>query len=147
MPRRPLPWHQASDAVSVRKSEMTDFTPLEAGIITEARAILASAEFDALRRAHRSGQAAEVGIGGRVIVYEPNLPARISGMTLFQEGAFVLGPRAFVSEDETRKTVLHELFRLRSGQAGSGAGRGGVSEQTMDAHAFADRAASALRSG
>ena len=126
---------------------MSDFTPVEADIIAEARAILASAEFDVLRRAHRVGRAAEVGIAGRVIVYEPNLPARISGMTLFQESAFALGPRAFLSEDEMRKTVLHELFRLRSGQAGSGAGSGRISEQTMDAHAFADRAASALHPG
>ena len=126
---------------------MTDFTPVEAEAIAEACAIVASAEFDALRRAHRTGQAAEVGIGGRVIVYEPNLPARISGMTLFQEEAFVLGPRAFVSEDETRKTVLHELFRLRSGQAGSGVSSGKISERTVDAHAFAERAASALDPG
>lgn len=86
-------------------------------------------------------------VRGRVIVYEPNLPARISGMTLFQEGAFVLGPRAFLSEDEMRRTMLHELFRLRSGQAGSGASGGEVGEQTMEAHAFAERAASALQAG
>lgn len=126
---------------------MIDFTPVETEIIAEAGALLASAEFDVLRRAHRAGRAAEVGIGGRVIVYEPNLPARMSGMTLFQESAFVPGPRAFLSEDETRKTVLHELFRPRSGQAGSGAGSGRISEQTTDAHAFAERAASALHPG
>ncbi len=77
---------------------------------SNADSIYRSSELGAIRNAHASGIATEVRIGGTTVLYEPGMPA--SGMTLFGEDAFVLGPHAFVSEAELAQTLLHESHRL-----------------------------------
>ncbi len=61
-----------------------------------------------------------VQIGGRVIQYEPGLPA--SGMTMFGENGFLLGREAVTSEAELTKTLLQETYRLTFSAIGRGAG-------------------------
>ena len=96
----------------------------------------------ALRAAHQAGKPATVRIGGRVIQYEPGLPA--SGMTMFGENGFVIGREAFRGAGELQKTVLHELHRL--GTSGSAAGVSGslAAQETKAAFDFAERAFRAL---
>ena len=79
-------------------------------------------------------------MGGRVIQYEPGLPA--SGMTLFGEGGFVLGPEALASQAELIQTCLHELYRLATSEIGRGAAasRSVVAAGTQAAFGFAQRA-------
>jgi len=86
------------------------FTAEEAGILAEANTILESEAFASIAEAHAAGESTIVNIGGRIIQYEPGLPA--SGMTMFGENGFLIGNEAFATEGELAKTVLHELFRL-----------------------------------
>jgi hypothetical protein len=91
-----------------------------------------------LRRAAAQGVHAEVRIGGRTVVYAPGMPASTSGMTLHGENGFVMGARAFSSEAETMKTVLHEIFRLETAsRIGSAAT---AARETADAWRFAQTA-------
>lgn len=49
-----------------------------------------------LAAAHSAGESMTVIIGGRLVQYEPGLPA--SGMTMFGENGFLMGPEAFFIE-------------------------------------------------
>lgn len=97
---------------------ISGFTSEESAIIHEARSILQSGKFAKIRAAHEAGRAVTVRIGGRLIEYEPTIPisSGISAMALFEEGGFVLGPRALMSESELGKTLLHELYRLHTSE-------------------------------
>lgn len=86
------------------------FTAEEAGILAEANTILESEAFASIAEAHAAGESTIINVGGRIIQYEPGLPA--SGMTMFGENGFLIGNEAFATEGELAKTVLHELFRL-----------------------------------
>lgn len=70
----------------------------------------------------------------------------MSGMTLFEEGGFLIGRDAFRSEAELTKTVLHEVFRLRTSKIGrSGqATQAAVTTETKAAASFAERAFNAF---
>lgn len=69
---------------------------------------------------------------------EPNVP--ISGMTLFEENAFVIGKEAFSSDDELIKTILHELHRLYTSKSSGGVNGALASQETEAAFNFANRA-------
>lgn len=116
------------------------FLPVESAIISEVQQMMASPEMEQIRRAYGEGVSLMCGIGGRLIQYEPSLPA--SGMTLFGEGGFVLGPEALVSEAELIRTCLHERYRLATSQIGRGAAasRSLTEAETQAAFGFAQRA-------
>jgi RHS repeat-associated protein len=111
---------------------------LERSIVKEAKNILNSKEFEMIKDAHNKGIFAEVKIGGRTILYEPDLPS--SGISLHGEEGFVIGGEAFTkSPDELGKTILHELYRLFT----QGTGQLGVDNTrpyTDAAKKFADKA-------
>jgi RHS repeat-associated protein len=115
----------------------------EARIIAEAGSILSDPAFSALRAGYEAGRPLSVRIGGRVIQYEPDLPG--SGLSLFGENGFLLGPEAFASESETQKTVLHELYRLNFSQSANGVSGELAAQETMDAAAFAAHNAGQLQ--
>jgi RHS repeat-associated protein len=107
-------------------------------VIEQARAIFWARAFGMLRVARAKGVAIEVNINGTPILYEPGMKA--SGMSLFGEKGFVLGPEAFSSEEELAMTVLHETYRLRTTQSSAlGASGALVTEETGAAAAFARR--------
>ncbi len=113
---------------------------IEQQIVAEVRTILESNHLQTIRNAHRTGESVTVNIGGRIIQYEPGLPG--SGMTMFGENGFLIGPRAFASEEELIKTLLHELHRLNTSSVATG---GGVSsavaaDETRAAFNFAENA-------
>ena len=81
----------------------------DALIIAEAREIYHSPLMQRIREAHQSSRSETVQIGKCSIQYEP---LAFSGMTAFPSG-FVIGKEAFGSESELKKTLLHELYRLR----------------------------------
>lgn len=116
------------------------FTAAEHAAVAEAQSILRSTAFAEVRAAQAAGQSAEIAIAGRTIVVEPAAP--LSGMTLFGEGGFVLGREAFTSEAELTKTVLHEVFRLRTSEVGATgvASQAAASAETEAAFSFAERA-------
>ena len=121
----------------------SNFSHVEQRIIEEARSMLASPEFVDLQNAYQAGESATVNIAGRSVQYEPGLPA--SGISNFGEGGFVLGPEAFKSVKELRKTVLHELHRLNtSQQAVEGVYAELVEKETKAAIDFAEEAAEEL---
>ncbi|MQA80210.1 MAG: hypothetical protein GEV10_17280 [Streptosporangiales bacterium] len=72
-------------------------------IVASANEIYRSPAMDELRAAYAANRPTVVEFAGRTVQYEPDLPA--SGMTFGD--AFLLGPRAFSSEGELAKTVLH----------------------------------------
>ncbi|MFT3676825.1 MAG: RHS repeat-associated core domain-containing protein [Chitinophagaceae bacterium] len=119
-------------------------TAAERGIVNEANKILAASELQVLKNAHQSGTFAEVTIGGRRVLFEPDLPS--SGFTLMGENGFVLGNEAFQSSGELGKTLLQELYRLKNSAVPKFGLTGAQSStETNAAFQFAERAASYLK--
>ncbi|MBN8641141.1 MAG: hypothetical protein J0L86_04945 [Flavobacteriales bacterium] len=107
-------------------------------IVKEANNIINSSGMTKLEEAYQNGIAAEVKIGGRTIIYEPDLPA--SGFTLMEENGFVLGPQAFKTEAELSKTLLQELFRLKNSKVPEkGLSGGQATSETNAAFEFAEQ--------
>jgi RHS repeat-associated protein len=124
------------------KGLVNGFNATESAIIHEARGIVGSPQFEAIRRAHAAGESVTVDIGGRIIQYEPGLPA--SGMTMFGENGFLIGREAFSSSAELGQTVLHELHRLTTSASSQGVSAALAAQETQAAASFAARALSAL---
>ena len=76
--------------------------------------MLGSKKFRDLVKSARKGQDVDVEIGGRLIQARPNSSYAFSGFTNFQRKGFTIGPDAFTSEAELKKTVLQELYRLKN---------------------------------
>ncbi len=114
------------------------FTAAESALALEARGILNSSEFAAIRAAQAEGRSLTVTIGGRLIQYEPGFTYG-QAMTLGQLNGFILGPRAFASNLELARTLAQELFRLRSGTLGYAEAGAYASEATQAAFQFAQR--------
>jgi hypothetical protein len=129
----------SSDAVrKAAPARISGFSDTEWAVINEARSILESPDMARIRAAHESGQSITVVIKGRIIQYEPDLPA--SGMTMFGENGFLIGREAFASKAELSKTVLHELHRLATSQSAGGVSGILATEETAAAATFAERA-------
>ena len=133
----------ASDVSSDATKGLRGFSTAERQIIGEAQGILSSSQFATLRAAQQAGQSASVRINGRLIQFEPGLPA--SGMTMFGENGFLIGREAFRSAGELNRTVLHELFRLRNSASSAGVSGSLATQETRAAFEFAERAAGALK--
>ena len=114
------------------------FSTVESGVIREAQGILGSSELGQIRTAHLAGEPVSVNVGGRLIQYEPSLPA--SGMTMFGENGFLIGREAFTSPAELQKTVLHELYRLNTSTSATGVSAALAAQETKAAFDFAARA-------
>lgn len=61
-------------------------------------------------------------------------------MTLFGENGFVLGRQAFASQAELTQTLLHEIHRLVTSQAGAGVSASLAASETTAAFSSAQRA-------
>jgi hypothetical protein len=133
-----------SRSLSRLSGGISGFSAQESAIINETRQILSSSEMAQIRAAHAAGESVTLRIGGRLIQYEPGLPA--SGMTMFGENGFLIGREAFASEAELTRTLLHELYRLSTSSVGRGAGASGaaVASETQAAFQFAERAFNAV---
>jgi hypothetical protein len=109
----------------------------DADIIWEVRQMYHSPLMVHIREAHKRGVPASVKIGSYTIQYEPY---QFSGMTAFPDG-FVVGKEAFASEDEFKKTLLHETYRLCRSEIGQGheAHKGNIMAETNAAFHFAER--------
>ena len=124
---------------SERVGTSTELTTEEIRIANEARTIMNSTAMAQIRTAHSSGQSMVVQVNGRLIQYEPGLPA--SGMTMFGENGFLIGNEAFQSEAELTKTLLHELHRLSTSNVQvSGVNSGSAAAETEAAFQFAEKA-------
>ncbi len=124
---------------SERVDTSSELTTTEIRIANEARTIMNSIEMAQIRTAHSGGQSVVVQVNGRLIQYEPGLPA--SGMTMFGENGFLIGNEAFQSEAELTKTLLHELHRLSTSNVQvSGANAGSAAAETEAAFRFAEKA-------
>ena len=119
------------------------FGAAERAVIGEARGILNSPQFARGVEALKTGIDLDLKIGGRTILVRPGLPS--SGMTLFEEGGFVIGRQAISSSSELGKTVLQELFRLQFSAQGGGVGVGMSAVETRAAFQFAERAIGLIR--
>ncbi len=119
------------------------FTFTESGIINEAQGILNSSELAKIQAAHAAGQPVTVNVGGRLIQYEPGLPA--SGMTMFGENGFLIGREAFTSPAELQQTILHELHRLTTSNSANGVSGALAAQETKAAADFAAKAVKELK--
>ena len=104
--------------------------------MVDAFKVLRSSGMAELKAAAQAGTSASANIGGRTITYDP---APFSGMTNFADKTFHLGKEAFASKKELTKTVLQELFRLKTG-VGNEANRATAVAETRAAANFAERA-------
>jgi len=118
---------------------------VERRVVREAQALILSDGFRDIQEAARDGVSHEAIIGDRPILFEPDLPPDYFGMTLSEERGFVLGPAAFASSEQLHRTVLQELYRLTTGQAGGGATPLQIAAQTRSAMKFVERAWPLLR--
>jgi hypothetical protein len=123
---------------SVPNDIIPGFNAIESNVIHEARGIFSSAEMGRIEAAHVAGEPISVNVGGRLIQYEPDLPA--SGMTMFGENGFLIGREAFVSQVELQNTVLHELYRLNTSASAAGVSSSLAAQETKAAFDFAARA-------
>jgi hypothetical protein len=114
---------------------------IEGITVNEAQSVLISQEFAQLRAAYLAEQESTVTIGGRIIQYEPNIPPSISAMTDFKGNGFSIGPGAFATPQETQATILQELYRLNTTEAGAIGVHSGESSavETAAARAFAKK--------
>ena len=133
------------DALREAPIMQAGLTPTEASITNDALKILESPTFRTLVKANSAGVPAEVKINGYVVVYEPELPENTTlGMALFGENGFVLGPSALANREDTIKTILHEMYRLRTSalSANPEAEVDGelVRQESRQAYRFADKA-------
>lgn len=119
------------------------YTATESGVIHEAQSILNSSELARIQAAHAAGQPVTVNIGGRLIQYEPGLPA--SGMTMFGEDGFLIGREAFVSRQELQQTILHELYRLTTSNSANGVSGALATQETKAAADFAAKAVKEMK--
>ncbi|MCT2406419.1 hypothetical protein NZD88_02475 [Chryseobacterium antibioticum] len=115
---------------------------IEKGILNEAQLILK--QEGTLNKIFKAGVGQEINIGGRTIIVEPEAP--MSGLTLFEENAFVIGKDAFKSPLELRKTLLHELYRLNTSKLkGQNVTQQSVSNETKAAFDFAEKNAKKIK--
>lgn len=136
--------HGAESVGSSRTGDVTGkFTVTERAVIDEAETVLTADSFDKIRAAHVDAKSVTVEINGVTIQYEPGLPA--SGMTMFGEKGFLVGPDAFSSPLELKKTILHELHRLRTSGSAAGVSAEMASEETKAAFDFAERASKVIQ--
>src|SRR5204863_6485107 len=96
----------------------TPVVNVEGSIIAEVKQILSSAQLRQIRAASAAGKGVTLKIGTRMIQYEPKLPE--FAMTNFEGNGFALGPAALKSDAELVKTLLWELYRLETSEAGRG---------------------------
>jgi RHS repeat-associated protein len=116
------------------------FSMKERAIIAEVKAIHASGALSKIKAALASSEEMEIVVGnGRVVLVQPNW-LYSSGMTLREEGGFLVGKIAGSSDAELIKTFLHEIYRLEF-EGGIQAGAVGVSTAATDAaFGFAEKA-------
>jgi hypothetical protein len=132
----PTPCGQSFSRIYLR----TAFSKVERRVMVEVSRMLRSPELQKIRVAHLNKVPVTIKIGNRTLQYEPGLPA--SGMTMFGENGFLIGREAFASEEEFRKTLLHETYRLTTSEVGRGMGASqeAVAQETQAAFSFAGRA-------
>ena len=137
--------HEPATGEKARTSEsaLDAFTQPERAVINEAKGVLDSKEFAKIRAAQADAKSVTVKIGSVTVQYEPGLPA--SGMTMFGEEGFLLGPEAFASRTELTKTVLHELYRLRTSASSGGVSADLAAQETKAAFGFAEKAAKEIQ--
>jgi hypothetical protein len=129
------------------EAALAGFNDVEKGVIIEVRGMLkASSQMARIRQAFASGTSVEVKIGERLIQYEPSIKA--SGMTMFGENGFLLGPEAFTSQTELVKTLLHETYRLyTSTSMATGVSQALATAETKATFNFAESAYKAVMAG
>lgn len=144
--RLPVTAGEASGGAAAADAALTGFNAVERGVIIEVRGIMKASEMTKIRQAFASGKEAIVKIGGRTIQYEPSLKA--SGMTMFGENGFLVGPEAFTSETELVKTLLHETYRLNTSISQTAGVSGATAAmETRAAFTFAENAYKAVMAG
>ena len=113
-------------------------TGAERSVLAEATRFFKPEVMNKIFAAYQSGVPTSITVNGRTILIEPNAP--FSGFTDFEGKTFNLGADAFTSLEEFKKTILHELYRLKT--SGSALGLSGemAKSETNAAAGFADRA-------
>jgi hypothetical protein len=87
----------------------------DGSILDDVRTIFRSPLLKSIRQAFASNVEAKVRIGRYYIQYEPGIPpGKFSAITDFEGNGFTVARDAFKSEGEFRKTLLHEVYRLRT---------------------------------
>ena len=111
-------------------------------IAKEALQIMSTKKFKKIVREAKKGNYVQVFINGRRITSDPGSEYIFSGFTEFPTRGFSLGPEAFKSKAELRKTIFHEIFRLRTSATRGGRNNyvGLATSETQQAVRFADEA-------
>jgi RHS repeat-associated protein len=118
------------------------FSTTEKAIIAETKLILKNETL--IMKTFETGIGTELKLAGRTVIIEPQAP--LSGMTLFEENAFVIGREGFSSRPELIKTILHELYCLQTSTLRGATGiQQAVSQETAAAASFAEKAFSQIK--
>ena len=132
------------------------FNDVESAVINDAIELYNSDALDILRDAFESQIPARLNYNGMTIQFEPGLPSlegysaitisphQLDPQTLqpLYETGFILGPRAFSTEEELKKTILQELHRINFSEVfNSGSiNPSSANSTTRDAFQFAEDA-------
>jgi len=114
---------------------------VDASVLDDVRTIFRSPLLKSIRVAFAKNIETKVRIGRYYIQYEPGIPAgSFSAMTDYQGNGFTMARDAFKSEAEFKKTLLHEVYRLRtSARRPVAAGHAEQRVETDAAFFFAER--------
>jgi hypothetical protein len=111
---------------------------VERSVMAEATRYFKPEVMNKIIAAYESGVATSINVNGRTILVEPSAPT--SGFTDFERKTFAIGREAFKSTEELRKTIFHELYRLKTSGVSSGLSGAMATNETNAAASFADKA-------
>lgn len=125
---------------AVNRSKRAGLNERQRGVVEQAVRLLDEVQYLKFNDSTSSrGRARETHVDGRVIAYEPDAPDWMSGMTDHARQGFTLGPKAYSSEEELKKTLLQELYRLEFSESQTGTTQVMAQSETHDAFTFAEQ--------
>jgi len=130
-------FYVGQDGWLVHNASKPALTATERSVLAEATRFFKPEIMSKIEAAYKSGVPTYVSVGGRKILIEPTAP--FSGFTNFEGKTFAIGKDAFSSPEELRKTVLHELYRLKTSNVASGLSGAMSTSETNAAFNFAEK--------
>ena len=130
------------EIVLASNSQRPGFSAMENSIIDDMAGFYKSPEFQKLREAHKMGKTTTVNYNGVEVQYQ----ADFTYAEAFNHGrsGWTMGPKAFRTELELKKTILHERFR-NVADPKTGVGAAEATQATKNTANFADRAAEYIK--
>ncbi|MBB6100035.1 hypothetical protein HNR42_003500 [Deinobacterium chartae] len=113
-------------------------TATERSVLVEATRFFKPEVMSKIEAAYKSGQTTYIKVDNRTILIEPNNP--YSGFTDFEGKTLSMGADTIQSPEELRKTIPHELYRLKTSNVAKGLSGAMAASETESTFGFAEKA-------